>query len=145
MTLEHIRPESLHDLLKAMDTADYTLFAGGTDLMIRKRQWQGASRRFEEPIAFINQLKELRGIEDLGDHYRIGALTTQEEMATSGILPDYLRNPTTRWPPWPSATSPRWEAISSTPPRGGLSSLLMALDAEWSSNRRQTHLPVTGS
>jgi len=93
MTLEHIRPESLQDLLKAIDAADYTLFAGGTDLMIRKRQWQGASRRFEEPIAFINQLKELRGIEDLGEHYRIGALTTQEEMATSGILPDYLKEP----------------------------------------------------
>ncbi|OPL08204.1 MAG: hypothetical protein AVO33_01480 [delta proteobacterium ML8_F1] len=89
----HIRPESLEELLTALDTASYTIFAGGTDLLIRKRQWQGAERRFEEPLAFINHLEELKEVVITQDHFLIGALATQEDIASNEALPDYLREP----------------------------------------------------
>lgn len=93
MMFDCIRPETVKDLLEALEQKDYYLFAGGTDLMIRKRQWHGAERRFDKDVAFISQIDELRGIESHQDHYEIRTLTTQTEMATSEILPDYIRIP----------------------------------------------------
>jgi CO/xanthine dehydrogenase FAD-binding subunit len=90
---ECIRPNTVKELLEAIEAKDYYLFAGGTDLMIRKRQWQGAQRRFDKDIAFIAQLDELKGIEETPDSYEVYTLTTQTEMATSEILPEYLNVP----------------------------------------------------
>jgi CO/xanthine dehydrogenase FAD-binding subunit len=88
-----IRPETVHELLEALDQQFYYVFAGGTDLMIRKRQWHGAERKFDKDVAFIAHLDELNGIEDTENTYEIYTLVTQSEMADSEILPEYLRVP----------------------------------------------------
>lgn len=91
--LNHIRPKNVTELLEALDKQYYHVFAGGTDLMIRKRQWQGAERKFDKDIAFIAHLDELSGIEETEDSYIIKTLVTQAEMAKSDILPEYLQTP----------------------------------------------------
>lgn len=91
--LNHIRPENLNELLEALDKQYYHIFAGGTDLMIRKRQWQGAERKFDKDIAFITQIDELNGIEVTDESYILNTLVTQAEVAESELLPEYLKTP----------------------------------------------------
>lgn len=91
--IKNIRPESLEALLDYMDQEDFYVFAGGTDLMIRKRQWQGAQRRFDKPIIYISHLKALQGIEVFEDRYEIKSCTTQSQVAESDLLPEYIKAP----------------------------------------------------
>lgn len=85
------RPETLEEALKVIQEPCH-IFAGGTDLMIRKRQWQGAERKFTQPVVYINHLENLKGITETETHYVIGTLATQTDMCDSR-LPDYLRVP----------------------------------------------------
>jgi CO/xanthine dehydrogenase FAD-binding subunit len=87
------RPDSLGELLEIIDNGDYYIFAGGTDLFIRKRQWQGAERRFDRDVVFISHLEELRGIFEDRNYFKLRTCVTQDEVANSELLPDYLRIP----------------------------------------------------
>lgn len=91
--IKNIRPESLEALLDYIDQEDFYVFAGGTDLMIRKRQWQGAQRRFDKPIIYISHLQALKGIEVFEDRYEIKSCTTQSQVAESDLLPEYIKGP----------------------------------------------------
>lgn len=84
------RPETLDELLEILSKEDVHIFAGGTDLMIRKRQWQGAERRFEKNVVFINHLDELKGIRVFEDRIEIGALTSHRDICDSK-LPEYIK------------------------------------------------------
>lgn len=86
------RPESLEETLNIIDKENCHIFAGGTDLMIRKRMWQGAERKFTQPVVYINHLEELRGIKEYDDRYEIMTLTTQADIVDSS-LPEYVRYP----------------------------------------------------
>lgn len=87
------RPETVDELLEIIDTGKYKIFAGGTDLMVRKRQWQGAERRFEEDIVFIEQIDELKGITEDKEHYHIKTCTTHRNMEKSLVLPECIKLP----------------------------------------------------
>lgn len=89
----NVRPNSVEELLEAINQQFYYIFAGGTDLMIRKRQWQGAERRFDRDIIYIAHLDELNGIHETEDTYEIYTLVTQSDMAESSLLPEYLKVP----------------------------------------------------
>lgn len=91
--IKNVRPDSFQHLLELIDQEDFYIFAGGTDLMIRKRQWQGAERRFDKPIVYICHLQELHGIHEREGHYEIMTCVTQNQLAESVILPDYLKFP----------------------------------------------------
>ncbi|SHJ19704.1 CO or xanthine dehydrogenase, FAD-binding subunit [Dethiosulfatibacter aminovorans DSM 17477] len=87
------RPENVDELLETLDSGKFRIFAGGTDLMVRKRQWQGAERRFEEDIVFIEQIDELKGITEDKEHYHIKTCTTHSSMEKSLVLPECIRLP----------------------------------------------------
>lgn len=89
--VESYIPTSLYDCLEELNHKVYWIFAGGTDLMIRKRQWQGASRNFKKPIIFINNLEELKGISSDENNIYIKACTTQREVVTNEQIPKILR------------------------------------------------------
>ncbi len=91
--IKNIRPDTYQQLLRLIDQEAFYVFAGGTDLMIRKRQWQGAERRFDKPIVYISHLRELQGIREFNDHYEIMACSTQTDVAESAILPKYIKEP----------------------------------------------------
>lgn len=86
------RPKNKEELLKIINDHPCHIFAGGTDLMIRKRQWQGAERKFSQDVVYISHLNELQGIMEKDDYYEIGTLTTQTQMVESH-LPDYIKYP----------------------------------------------------
>lgn len=90
---DSMRPNSLKDLLDIIYEKDCYKFAGGTDLYIRKRQWQGAERRFDKDVVFISHIDELRGIYKDKNFYKIKTCTTQDEVSNSLILPEYIKIP----------------------------------------------------
>ncbi len=86
------RPETLNEALALMKEKPLLPLAGGTDLMIRARNWQGASRNFKSDVILIAHLKELNFIEEEASHYWIGAGVTQSQMVSNEKLPMYLRH-----------------------------------------------------
>lgn len=89
---ETCRPKTLDEALKLMAQKTWIPLAGGTDLMIRARNWQGARRNFKGDVLLIAHLEELRGIWETESSYMIGAATTQTEVVSSDMLPDYVRH-----------------------------------------------------
>lgn len=86
------RPVTLIEALELLEEEKCIVFAGGTDLMIRKRQWQGANRNFKSSVMYISSIKELKGIKEYEDRFEIYALTTQSDIVNSN-LPDYIKIP----------------------------------------------------
>lgn len=60
----------------------WTLFAGGTDLMVVLETGRMPPQRFLD----ISTLTDLRGIEVSAEHVRIGALTTYTELLESAVI-----------------------------------------------------------
>ena len=88
---ESYRPETLEEALALMHKKRLIPIAGATDLFIRSRNWQGASRAMKGDTVFIGHLPELRHLIDDEGYYRIGAAVTQAEMANCSFLPEYAR------------------------------------------------------
>jgi CO/xanthine dehydrogenase FAD-binding subunit len=80
------RPLDLEDALKTMSEGVWIPFAGGTDLMIRARNWQGASRAMKGDVIFIQHLEALQQIVETDTHYRIGAGVTQAAFLRMSLL-----------------------------------------------------------
>ncbi len=85
------RPESLQEALVLMAEHQLIPVAGGTDLMIRARNWQGASRAMKGDVIYIQHLKELQFISETDTEIHVGAGVTQASFCSSRILPDYAR------------------------------------------------------
>ncbi len=84
--------QTIEKTLELLDKENCHIFAGGTDLMIRKRQWQGAERKFTQSVIYISDIKELKGIKEFEDRYEIKPLTTQNDIVNSS-LPEYIKLP----------------------------------------------------
>jgi len=91
--VKSVKPKTLEQCLEVIQEGFYWKFAGGTDLMIRKRQWHGAARKFEKPVVLIGDLNELKGIYEFEDRYEIMAGATLTEIVHDTRLPNYLREP----------------------------------------------------
>jgi len=91
MVVNSYIPVDLKDCLEELERDNYWLFAGGTDLMIRKRQWQGASRKFKSPVMFINDLEELNGITCDEDYIYIKACNSLLDVYKSPLVPEILK------------------------------------------------------
>jgi xanthine dehydrogenase small subunit len=74
---QHIQPTTTDELARwYADHPDATLIAGATDVGL----WVTKQFRDLGASAFLNQLTDLRGITDAGDHWHIGAMTTITEL-----------------------------------------------------------------
>ena len=90
--IKSYRPDTLEEALDLMSHETLKPIAGGTDVMIRARNWQGASRNFKQDVIFINHLEALKKIECYEDAFVIGACVTQSEMVRDERLPAYVRH-----------------------------------------------------
>ena len=82
---QHIQPTTTDELARwYADHPDATLIAGATDVGL----WVTKQFRDLGASAFLNQLTDLRGITDAGDHWHIGAMTTITELE-SHFAPHY--------------------------------------------------------
>ncbi len=85
------RPSTLKEALELLANQPLTIVAGGTDLMVRKRQWQGATRRFSSDVLFVKQLEALNHIVKHPGYWAIGAGVTQQQVVDHPHLPAYLK------------------------------------------------------
>jgi CO/xanthine dehydrogenase FAD-binding subunit len=81
MPVDYLAPTDVATAVE-MRGAGSAVLAGGTDLYP-----QHVGRPFTRPVVDIGGLTELRGIEEVADGYRIGALTRWAELATAPLPP----------------------------------------------------------
>lgn len=86
------RPNSLKEALEIRRSKKVIVFAGGTDLMVKRKNWAGLSPKFEEDVLFIGHLEELRIIKLEKNHLIIGASSRLIEIIECKMVPDYVKN-----------------------------------------------------
>ncbi len=84
-------PKSLAEALAIRRENRTVPFAGGTDLMARRRSWAGTLPRFEAPALFISGLPELRQISRNEGILTIGAALTLAELLQMEPVPAILK------------------------------------------------------
>jgi CO/xanthine dehydrogenase FAD-binding subunit len=85
------RPDSLTHALDIMSNNRTTVLAGGTDLMVKRRRWGTMAPLFELPVIFVSHLRELHGIEEVGDVLKIGASSTYRQLLASSLVPEHWK------------------------------------------------------
>lgn len=85
------RPEKLEDALKILGKEHCTIFAGGTDLMVKNRQWSGLIPDFNTPVVFLDNIAGIGDIRRDGGILRIGAACTLSKIIENQCVPDYIK------------------------------------------------------
>lgn len=83
----YFQPSSLRDALAILRGQDVTVLAGGTDVYPAKTTRAGWGETRHRDVLDISRIPDLRGIEDRGDHWWIGALTTWSELIKAELPP----------------------------------------------------------
>lgn len=78
----YLRPQRLEEAVGALADGGYTVLAGGTDFYPAR-----VGRAPDEAVLDVTALDDLRGITDLGDGYRIGALATWSDVIAAPLPP----------------------------------------------------------
>jgi len=84
---EYLRPETLASALDALrgdalNAAPFSVLAGGTDFYPAR-----VDRALDDDVLDISAVAGLRGIEERGDHWRVGALTTWSDLLRAELPP----------------------------------------------------------
>ena len=91
MNSQVLVPDSLEHALSFLKKENYTIFAGGTDLMVKYKRWGGLPISPEKKIMFIGHLRELSEITMLEGFVSIGAAVLFETIVNNHKLPECLR------------------------------------------------------
>jgi len=81
------RPLSLKEAISCRNETRGVLHAGGTDLMVRNRQWGGVPRRSAPDTIFIGHLKELQHIRRDGGRLIVGACAILSDLKSHREIP----------------------------------------------------------
>lgn len=84
-------PSSLKDALEFLATHDAYIVAGGSDIMVAKRNSAGLAPAFDKDVLYISNLKELQRIDDEEDGLYIGAGVTLDEVYHNAFTPNILK------------------------------------------------------
>ena len=85
------RPSSLSAALEFRAEHRALPFAGGTDLMVRRRGYSGTGTRFSEAVLLLDNVRELKTLEIEENVLEIGAGVTLAELLDFSRLPELLR------------------------------------------------------
>ncbi len=85
------KPQNLIEALSIRAWEDVIVFAGGTDLMVKKKNWSGLPPAFEKPVLFIAHLQELKKIRACENCISIGASCTLTELLENELVPEILK------------------------------------------------------
>jgi CO/xanthine dehydrogenase FAD-binding subunit len=84
-------PKTLSEALDILNSERTIPFAGGTDLMVRRRSWSGTNPNFEYPALFIGELKELKEIHINNNMLEIGAAAPLADLLEHPEVPEILK------------------------------------------------------
>lgn len=83
-------PTSYIEVLDILDRNEVIIFAGGTDLMVKRKNWSNLPAKFDKDVMFLAGLKELNYIKKEGNRITIGATTTLQEVLLDKNTPRLL-------------------------------------------------------
>lgn len=123
---------SLGEALEIIKEKGAMPLAGGTDLMVQGKKGVGITPTFSRPVVIISHVEELKGVSLSDDgSVRIGALATPGEIASSEIVPWFVRQAASRMgAPALRNTATIGGNIGNASPKGDLPQPLVLLDAE---------------
>lgn len=84
-------PKDLSEALKILKEKDVTIYAGGTDLMVRNKNTASLLPKFNKDLLYIGNLKELKEIKESDDNLEIGAACTLSALLRSKEVPEVLK------------------------------------------------------
>ncbi len=84
-------PGTLKEALEYRKQHKAIPFAGGTDLMVRKKSWSGTLPKFAAPVLMIGGLSYLKRCAAENGMLRIGASVTLADIAENESIPEILR------------------------------------------------------
>ena len=84
-------PTSLAEALDILSKHDCYILAGGSDLMVVKKNVAGALPKFDKDVLYVSHIDEMKGIykDEKGLHIKAG--TTMDEVEHSELVPTLLR------------------------------------------------------
>jgi CO/xanthine dehydrogenase FAD-binding subunit len=84
-------PTSKQEALDILSKHDCYIFAGGSDLMVVKKNVAGALPKFDKDVCYISHIDELKGIYEDSEGVHIKSMTTLDEVEHSLMVPSLLR------------------------------------------------------
>ncbi|RKX79425.1 MAG: hypothetical protein DRP87_03265 [Spirochaetes bacterium] len=85
------RPFDLEEAKNIRKETGAIPFAGGTDLMVQRKRWDGLVPDFNRPVIFLSHLEDLTTIESDDKETRIGSCCTYTSMLESNLIPGFLK------------------------------------------------------
>ena len=84
-------PKTKSEALDILSKHDCYILAGGTDLMVVKKNVAGSLPSFDKDVLYVSHVNELKGMyeDELGVHIKAG--TTMDEIEHSPLCPSLLR------------------------------------------------------
>lgn len=89
--VESFIPKTLHEALEYIANNDAILIAGGTDLMILKRNTAGLLPKFDKNVCFLTSILELKRVYKDDEYLYIGSTATLSELINNDLIPDVLK------------------------------------------------------
>ena len=89
--VEKFIPKTKAEALDILSKHDCYILAGGSDLMVVKKNVAGSLPKFDKDVCYISHIDELKGIykDEKGLHIKAG--TTMDEVENSPLTPSLLR------------------------------------------------------
>jgi len=84
-------PSTLNEALEIIAQDDYVILAGGTDLMVKKRDWAGLPAKLGENVLSLFPLKELDYVYQDNKGIHIGSMTRLETLLHHNLINQPLK------------------------------------------------------
>lgn len=82
-----IIPNNYDEALEALNQSELGIIAGGTDVMVKKRNWSGLAPKLDSDTLCVFHLSELQFIKSQDDGLHIGSMTRLEDLLHSEQTP----------------------------------------------------------
>ncbi|HBP26314.1 MAG TPA: molybdopterin dehydrogenase, partial [Acholeplasmatales bacterium] len=89
--VKQIIPANYREALSLLNEEPYQIIAGGSDLMIQKRNIAGLPPKFEKNLLYLFNLKELKVVIKEPSQIRIGSMTSLEDLLDHPNTPPLLK------------------------------------------------------
>jgi len=89
--VKHVIPKNLQDALNHLYQGDYHVIAGGTDLMIQKRNSADLPPLFNSNMLYLFNLEELKYVIKDETQIKIGSMTSLETLLHHKDVPELLK------------------------------------------------------